>query len=46
MGLTEAAAAFQNLMEIIFSGLSYKMALVYIDDVIVFGRNLDVLLNR
>ena len=46
MRLASAPGAFQNLMELIFAGLSYVMALVYIDDVIVFGRNFDKHLNR
>ena len=31
--------AFQNLMELIMSGLSCEVALVYLDDKIVFGRS-------
>ena len=41
MGLASAPGAFQNLMELIFAGLSYEVALVYLDDVIVFGRNFE-----
>ena len=33
-------------MELIFAGLSFEMALVYIDDVVVFGRNFDEHLKR
>ena len=36
MGLPSAPGAFQNLMQLIFSGLSYEVALVYLDDIIVF----------
>ena len=39
MGLAFAPGAFQNLMELNDAGLSYEVALVYLDDVIVFGRN-------
>ena len=39
--LASAQRAFQNLMEFIFVGLSYEVALVYLDDVIVFGRNFE-----
>ena len=39
VGLRSAPGAFQNLMELVSAGLSYEMALVYLDDVIVFGRN-------
>ena len=38
MGIASAPGAFQNQMELIFAGLSYKVALVYVDGVIVFGR--------
>ena len=46
MGLASAPGAFQNLMELIFSGLSYEVALIYLDDVIVFGRNFEEHLKR
>ena len=39
MGLTSSPGVFQHLKEIIFAGFSYEMALVYLDDVIVFGGN-------
>ena len=32
MGLASAPGAFQNVMELIFAGLSYEVALVYLDD--------------
>ena len=38
MGLVFTPGAFQNLMELILSGLSYEVALVYPDDIIVFGK--------
>ena len=46
MGLASAPGVFQNLMELIFAGLSYEVALVYLDDVIVFGRNFEEHLKR
>ena len=46
MGLASAPRAFQNLMELIFAGLFYEVALVYLDDVIVFGRNFKEHLKR
>ena len=39
MGLASAPGAFQNLMELIMAGLSYEVALVYLDDIIIFGRS-------
>ena len=41
MRLASAPGAFQNLMELICAGLSYEVALLYLDDVIVFGRIFD-----
>ena len=46
MGLASAQEAFQNLMELIFAGLSYEVALVYLNDVIVFRRNFEEHLKR
>ena len=46
MGLASAPGAFQNLMEIIFADLSCEVALVYLDDIIVFGRNFKEHLKR
>ena len=46
MGLASAPRAFQSLMELIFVGLSYEVALVYLDDVIVFGRNFEEYFKR
>ena len=38
--------AFQRLMEIVLSGLTYKIVLVYIDDTIVFDRSFDEHIHR
>ena len=46
MKLAFAPGAFQNLMELIFAGLFYDVALLYLDDVIVFGRRFDEHLKR
>ena len=46
MGLASAPGAFQNLMELVMAGLSYEMALVYLDDIIIFGRPFEEHLNR
>ena len=45
MGLASAPGAFRNLMESIMAGLSYEVALVYLDDIIVFGRSFEEHLN-
>ena len=39
MGLCSAPGAFQRLMELVLLGLTYDKVLVYLDDIIVFGRN-------
>ena len=46
MRLVSAPGVFQNLMKLIFAGLFYEIALVYLDDVIVFGRNFEEHLKR
>ena len=46
MGLASAPSAFQYLLELIFAGLWWEMALVYLDDVIVFERNFNEHLKR
>ena len=46
MGLASAPGAFQNSMELIMAGLSYEVALVYLDDIITFGRSFKEHLNR
>ena len=39
-GLTNAPATFQRCMDVILSGLKWNQCLVYLDDIIVFGRTL------
>ena len=46
MGLASAPGAFQNLMELILSRLSYKIALMYLEDIIIFGRIFEEHLER
>ena len=45
-GLTNAPATFQRLMERCLSGLNLKICLVYLDDVIVFARTFEEMLER
>jgi hypothetical protein len=40
-GLSTAPATFQRSMDIILSGLTYVICLCYLDDVIVFGRDMN-----
>ena len=52
-GLTNAPATFQRLMELALAGLQWECCLIYLDDVICFGRTftehmyrLDLILDR
>ena len=38
-GLCNAPATFERLMELVLSGLNWKICLIYLDDVIVYGGN-------
>ena len=46
IGLASAPGAFQNLNELILAGLYYVIALVYLDDVTVFGGKFHEHLKR
>ena len=46
MGLKAAGATFQWLMEIALAGLQWISCLIYLDDVIVFGKDFDEHLHR
>ncbi len=45
-GLCNAPATFERLMELVLSGLNWKICLIYLDDVIVYGGNLYDTLDR
>ena len=45
-GLTNAPATFERLMELVLRGLQWEKCLVYIDDVIVFGKGFDETLDN
>ena len=45
-GLTNAPATFQRLMERCLTGLNLKICLAYLDDVIVFARTFEEMLER
>ena len=45
-GLTNAPATFQRLMERCLTGLNLQICLAYLDDVIVFARTFDEMLER
>ena len=37
-GLVNAPATFQRLMEVVLAGLAHSMCVVYLDDILVFGK--------
>ncbi|MCP4454434.1 MAG: hypothetical protein GY809_23505, partial [Planctomycetes bacterium] len=45
-GLRNAPATFQRAMEVILRGLQWKLCMVYVDDVIVFGRTIEETMDR
>ena len=45
-GLCNAAGCFERLMERVLEGLHWKTALVYLDDIIVFGDTFEEELER
>ena len=45
-GLATAPETFMRLMTIVFSGMHYTTCLVYLDDIIIFGRNFMEMLGR
>ena len=45
-GLCNAPATFERLMEVVLSGLHWRTLLVYLDDVIVFGKSFQEELER
>ena len=45
-GLNNAVSTFQRTMELALQGLQWITCLIYIDDIIVFGRNFDEHLSR
>ena len=45
-GLNNAASTFQRTMELVLQGLQWETCLIYIDDVIVYGKNFDEHLLR
>ncbi|XP_060758004.1 uncharacterized protein LOC132868818 [Neoarius graeffei] len=45
-GLCNAPSTFQRAMELVLRGLQWETLLIYLDDVIVLGRNVGESLNR
>ena len=45
-GLTNAPATFERLMEKVMRGLQWEILLIYLDDIIVFGRTVEEEIKR
>ena len=45
-GLCNATATFERLMELVMAGLQWKICLIYLDDVIVYGGTFEQELQR
>jgi hypothetical protein len=45
-GLCNAPGTFQRLMEIVLNGLQWSTCLIYLDDVIIYGRTFDEHMTR
>ena len=45
-GLSNAPATFQRLMQHVLSGLHWSICLVYLDDIIVFGKSVEEHLDQ
>ncbi len=46
MGLSNSPATFQRCMELIFRGIQWKSLLIYLDDLITFGKDFTEQLQR
>jgi len=42
-GLCNAPATFQRLMNLVLAGVEWSQCLVYLDDIIVLGRNFEMM---
>jgi hypothetical protein len=45
-GLWNAPATFERLMETVLSGLQWQICLIYLDDVIVYGKTFEKMLSN
>ena len=45
-GFCNAPSTFEKLMETVLQGLHWKECLVYLDDIVIFGKTLQELLQR
>jgi hypothetical protein len=45
-GLCNAPATFERLMETVLAGLQWDICLIYLDDVIIYGKNFDEMIRN
>ena len=45
-GLANSGATFQRLMDVILNGLSLQICLAYLDDVVLFSRDINEHMDR
>ncbi|MCG8045580.1 MAG: RNase H-like domain-containing protein, partial [Candidatus Thiodiazotropha endolucinida] len=45
-GLCNAPATFERLMELVLAGLHWEICLIYLDDIIVYGRTFGEMIDR
>ena len=41
MSLKNAPATFERLMDLIMTGLNWKNVVIYLDDILIFGKDFD-----
>ena len=45
-GLCNALATFERLIETVLAGLQWDICLIYLDDVIIYGKNFDEMIRN
>ena len=45
-GLCNSPATFERLMETVFRGLQFKTCMIYLDDIIVFGKTFEKMVDN
>lgn len=45
-GLTNSPSTFSRMMNLVMAGLNFAICLIYLDDIIVFAKDLDTHVNR
>ena len=45
-GLCNAPATFERLMETVLAGLNWQICLIYLDDIIIFGKTFEDMINN